>query len=712
MTLRTVSFLLLLLTLGAASAAPLLYPPSPRGPVVDDYHGTPVADPWRWLEDLDAPDTRRWIDAQNGLSLPLLASLPARAEFAERLTALWNTPRMGTPEKVAGRLFFTYNDGSRNQAPLYVQDHPERAARILIDPNGLSADGTVALTQFSVSPDGRWVVYGTAKAGSDWNQFRIRNVETGEDLPETLERIKFSGASWTRDSAGFVYSRYPLVPPRGEGLNQTVFDELAHQKLYYHRLRSPQSEDLLLYERPDQPRWFVNGQVTEDGRWLVISERIGSGNQNSLRVRDLGNPVQPVLQGPLLSVIDTIEGQYEVVGSTGERLLVITDERAPRRQVVSLDPRRPERARWRTLAAQSEDTLESAHLCGGQLVLRTMHHAASRLERVGLDGRRLPRLTLPGLGSIAGLSCGASDPELFFSYTDYARPVAPYRVDLRRGEAEALPGTRTVFDPADFVTEQVFYTSKDGTRIPMFLSHRKGLKPNGRIPTYLHGYGGFDIAKVPVYDPSALAWMERGGLYAVANLRGGGEYGREWHEAGTRARKQNVFDDFAAAAGWLIDRGWTSSKHIGIWGRSNGGLLVGAAVNQHPGLWGAAVATVGVMDMLRFHTFTVGYAWKGDYGSSETREGFDTLIRYSPLHTVKPGTAYPPTLIMTGDHDDRVHPAHSYKYTAALQAAQAGPAPILIRVDRDAGHGAGKPVSKVIEEEADKMAFLWEFVAD
>lgn len=704
MNLRPFLFVALL---ACSDAYAFDYPASARGPVVEDYHGSSVADPYRWLEDLDAPQTRDWVQAQNALTLPFLAALPEREEFRARLTQLWNYERYDVPEQAAGRIFYTRNDGLQNQAVLYVQDRDGAAPRLLLDPNTLSADGTVALTQREVSPNGEWMVYGTAAAGSDWNEFRIRNVASGADQPEVLSRIKFSGASWTRDNQGFFYSRYPDAPA-----GNAVFDELANQKIWYHRLGTPQSQDVLVYELPQQPKWFVEGEVSDDGRYLFISLRTGSGNENALYYQPLGDPAAPKLDAPVRKLIDRYDAQFSVIGNEGAVVYLLTDRDAPRRRVIAIDLRAPQPQNWLTVVPQSADTLDSAELANGQLVLLTLHDATSKLLRYSLDGRRLQDIALPGLGSISALSSAAGDRDLYFGYSSFNTPLTNYRLDLRGGKPEVFQPLKLSFDPADYVTEQVFYTSKDSTRVPMFVSYRKGLKRDGSAHAYLHGYGGFDISKMPTFDASALAWMERGGVYAVANLRGGGEYGKAWHEAGIKQRKQNVFDDFVGAAGYLIDQGYTSSKHLSIWGRSNGGLLVGASVNQHPGLWSAAVATVGVMDMLRFHKFTVGYAWTGDYGSSDDADGFRYLSAYSPLHTVRPGTRYPATLVMTGDHDDRVHPAHSYKYAAELQRAQAGEAPVLIRIDTNAGHGSGKPVAKVIEEEADKLAFMWHYTGD
>ncbi|MDB5972929.1 MAG: prolyl oligopeptidase [Hydrocarboniphaga sp.] len=701
--------------LAAALAAPLAaaaldYPATPRGDVIDLYHGTKIADPYRWLEDLDSAQTTAWVQAQNALSLPFLAALPEREALSKRLTSLWNYERFDVPAKAGGQYFYTRNDGLQNQAVLYVQKGSD-APRELLDPNRLSKDGTIALAEFEPSPDGRWLMYATAAAGSDWNEFRVRDVASGRDSPESLQRIKFSDASWTADSAGFYYSRYP-DPPAALGdksSNRAVFDGLADQKLYYHRVGAQQSEDRLVFEETAHPKWFVEGEVSHDSRYLIITMREGSGDKSRIYVRDLASEQQPA---DIVKLVDNFDDAYDFIGSKGSIAYFTTDREAPRRRVVSIDLSKPQAPEWKPVIAQSADTIAAVKLAGGKLVVLSLHDAASRLSTYTLEGKPAGELKLPGLGAVPEkLQASADDSELLFGYSSFNQPQTPYRADLKSNRVEAFRRLRLAFDPRQYRTEQVFYPSRDGTRIPMFISYKKGLKRNGRARAWLHGYGGFNIPKTPAFDVSALAWMERGGIYAVANLRGGGEYGEDWHLAGTRERKQNVFDDFVAAAGYLVKHDYTAYPRIAIWGRSNGGLLIGASVNQHPQLWGAAVATVGVMDMLRFHKFTVGYAWVGDYGSSDDAEGFDYLSKYSPLHTVTPGTHYPPTLITTGDHDDRVHPAHSFKYAATLQAAQAGVAPVLIRIDTRAGHGGGKPVSKVIEEESDKLAFMWHYTA-
>lgn len=700
-------FILLLTAISLqARADDLVYPPTPTTDAVDDYFGTPVKDPYRWLENLDSRRTREWVDAQNALSLPLLAALPMRQRFADALHTLWNSDSSGVPTVRGGRHFYLLRSPGSNQPLLMVADGSGAKPRVLLDPNSLSSAGTVAISGWYPSPDGQWLAWGSAEAGSDWTRMRIRHVDSGTDLPEVIDRIKFSGASWTADSAGFFYARYP--DPAGGG---AVFDELSQQKLFYHRLRSAPANDRLIYARPSEPQLFLSAQTSDDGRFLFLVTQTSTDDSNQLYFADLGRPDAPQLDAPFIPLVESRDHAYLPVGTVGTQLLLLSNAGAPRRQILRVDLRKPELSQAEVIVAESAEPIQSALLAGGQLVVLRMKDASSRLQRYAVDGRPLAEIALPGLGAIDDLSGRSAAPELYFSFEAFNRPPTVMRVDLAAATpvAQIHAAPKLSFDPERYVTEQVFYRSKDGTRVPMFVSYRRGEVADGRHRVMLHGYGGFDIPKLPAFDRSALAWMEQGGVYAVANLRGGGEYGREWHQAGTKQRKQNVFDDFYAAGLHLQHSGWTAPGRIAIWGRSNGGLLVGASINQHPQFWGAAVATVGVLDMLRYHLFTVGYAWADDYGLSSTPDGFDYLIRYSPLHTVKPGTRYPATLITTGDHDDRVHPAHSYKYAAALQAAQAGSAPILIRVDRDAGHGSGKPLDKYVDEEADKLAFMWHY---
>ena len=715
-------FLLACLALPASAAAPpdtLKYPETPREEVVDDYYGTKVADPYRWLEDTDSKRTAAWVEAQNAVSLPFLKGLPKRAAYHKRLTELWQFERYGVPYRRSGALFYTRNNGLQNQSVLYVQDVGAKDARVLLDPNTLSTDGTVALTQWEVAPDGKRMAYGIAEAGSDWNEFRVLDVATGKPLADSLKRIKFSGISWTKDSKGFFYTRYPDPPKDAKA---GVFDELTNQKVYYHRVGTKQADDVLIHERPDQPKWSVGAEVSDDGRFLWISTGSGTDNRNALHYAYLGDPLNPKLDAKIVALYDRIDWLLDPIGNEQSIVYLLTTHKAPRKRIVAVDLRAPDLKNWAPVVAQGDDPIENAWVAGKQFVVLAMKDASHRLRRYALNGKPLPELAMPGLGSVTStpaeglfLSSDPASPELFYSYTDFSHPPQNQRCDLATGKCEPFQEVKLAFHPDDYTTEQVFFRSKDGTRVPMFVSYKKDFdKKKGPRPTLLYGYGGFDYAQVPSFgrvelSVGALAWMEQGGLYAVANLRGGGEYGEAWHKAGTKEKKQNVFDDFIFAAQYLVDRGYTKRSQIAVHGRSNGGLLVGAVVNQRPDLFAAGVADVGVMDMLRFHKFTIGYAWVDDYGSSDDEKGFKYLYKYSPYHNIKPGTKYPAMLVTTADHDDRVVPGHSFKYIAALQAAQAGDRPVLIRIDVKSGHGAGKPTAKLIDEVADRLAFITEY---
>ncbi len=695
----------------AAPAGPWPYPPAARGEVVEAYHGVPVADPYRWLEDLDSPATQAWVEAQSRLTESVLSQLPQRELLRERLIRLWNYPRFGLPWKTGGHYFFTKNDGLQNQSVLYVQDTLSAEPRVALDPNAFSAAGTVALTALAVSPDGQWLAYGTTTAGSDWNEFRVRNLMTGEETEDLIRWVKFSGLAWTKDSRGFFYSRYPEPP--SEAGNARTFSGLAYQKVYYHRLGTPQAEDVLIAEAPDNPHWFLQAGVTEDGRYAVLTLRRGSSGENLLRCIDLGDPLKPEVRNPIRDLVGEWRAQHAVIGHVDGIFYVETTLDAARKRIVAIDPAKPAPEHWRTVVPESDEVIDSSGIVGGRLVVRSMRDASSRLRIHGLDGALLREVPLPGLGSVSGFRGRADEAELFYEFSSFTTPGVIFRHDLDSGESHAFKLAEGMFDPAAYVTTQVFYTSKDGTRVPMFITHKRGLTLDGTAPTLLHAYGGFNLAQRPAFSVFNHAWLEMGGVYALANVRGGGEYGREWHQAGTRERKQTVFDDYIAAAEWLCAQGYTAPARLVLSGRSNGGLLVGAVLNQRPDLARVAFPAVGVMDMLRFHRFTVGHSWTGDYGSSDEAEGFRYLYAYSPVHNVRAGVAYPAVLVTTADHDDRVHPGHSFKYTAQLQAVAAngpGSLPVLVRIERQAGHGAGKPTAKQIEEAADKLAFAAYFL--
>lgn len=680
----------------AMAETPLTYPSSLQVDHVDDYHGTAVADPYRWLEDPDSPDSRAWIEAQNQLTFEYLQQIPSRETLRDRITQLWDYEKFGTPFKMGDRYFYFKNDGLQNQSILYTLPSLDAEPQLLLDPNGLSEDGTVALSNFAISEDARFMAYGLSSSGSDWQEWQVRSVETGEDLPDHLKWVKFSGAAWSHDHQGFFYSRYdePSADSQFEAVNY-------YQKLYYHRLGTPQADDVLIYDRPDEKEWGFSGSVTDDGRLLIISVWRGTEPKNLLFYKDL-----TVADSPVVELIRDFEAEFNVVEAEGDRLWVQTDLDAPRGRLIAIDLTQPDRDHWQEVIPQAAETLQSMTVLNHQFVATYLKDARSQVQRFALDGTPLGELALPGIGSVGGLGSKRQDTETFYSFTGYTTPTSIYRYDAVTGESQLFRQPTVDFNPEDFTTTQVFYTSADGTQIPMFITHKAGLVLDGNNPTLLYGYGGFGVSLTPSFSPSYLVWMEMGGVYAVPNLRGGGEYGEDWHQAGTKQRKQTVFDDFIAAAEWLIDQGYTRSDKLAIAGGSNGGLLVGACMTQRPELFGAALPAVGVMDMLRFHLFTIGWAWCSEYGSSEHADDFPTLYAYSPLHNLKPGTAYPATLITTADHDDRVVPAHSFKFAAALQAAQGGEAPVLIRIETKAGHGAGKPTAKVIEEIADRYAFL------
>lgn len=672
------------------------YPPAPTSNQADDYHGTMIADPYRPLENSDAPETRAWIQAQNRLTEATLAAVPARAAIRGRLAELWDHPRAGAPWRRGERWFQLRNTGLQDQDVLWAADGPEAVGRVLLDTNTRSAQGTTALAEAVVSESGDLVAYALSDAGSDWRTWRVRHVATGEDLPDVVAWSKFSSAAWTHDDAGFFYCRYP-EPPAGAAYDAPNRD----MELRYHRLGTDPGDDRLVFAVPGEPEWGFDPELSDDGGLLVLTVWRGTDPENRIFVADLAGGVDGARVRPLL---DAADARYELVAAVGRTLYLLTDRDAPLGRLVAVDVDDP--GALREVIPEGVGALERVRLVGGRLVVVRLHDAHHRLALFELDGRPASDVGLPGIGTIVDLAGRADDNEAFLTFATFASPAAVLAVRIADGAIREVGRPSLAWDPADYATEQVFVTSADGTRIPLFLTSRRDVCRSGEVPTLLYGYGGFQIPIGPTFKPEWLAWMERGGLLAVASLRGGGEYGTAWHDAGRLANKQNVFDDFAACARWLAGSGWTKPARIGILGRSNGGLLVGASITQSPELFGAAVAEVGVMDMLRFHQFTIGWGWTSDYGSADDPEQLEWLLGYSPLHNVRPGAAYPATLVTTGDHDDRVVPGHSFKFTAALQAAQAGDAPILVRIDTDAGHGLGKPVGKLVDERADVLAFL------
>ncbi|MEH2114281.1 prolyl oligopeptidase family serine peptidase [Nostoc sp.] len=686
------------------SEKPLTYPSTHKSNQVDDYHGTLVADPYRWLEDPDSEETKTWIEAQNQVTFGYLSEIPAREKIKQRLTKLWDYEKYGIPFKEGEslrdgsteRYFYFKNDGLQNQSVLYTLKTLDDQPKVLLDSNKLSEDGTVALSGLSISEDGRLLAYGLSSSGSDWQEWKVRDVETGEDLQDHLKWIKFSGASWTHDHQGFFYSRYD------EPNEKTQLEDVNYyQKLYYHQLGKPQSEDVLIYHRPDQKEWGFSGDVTEDGHYLIISIWLGTDSKNLVFSKDLTNPNAEVIE-----LINQFEADYSFIDNDDSVFYFRTDLNAPRGKVIAIDTKNSASENWREIIPQSAETLESVGILNNQFVADYLKDAHSQIKIFDLKGEFIREVQLPGLGSAGGFGGKRYDTETFYSFTSFTIPGTIYRYNLVTGKSEVFRQPQVDFNPDDYETKQVFYQSKDGTRVPMFITHKKGIKLDGNNPTYLYAYGGFNASMTPSFSVSLLVWMEIGGVYAIPNIRGGGEYGEEWHQAGIKDKKQNVFDDFIGAAEWLIANKYTKTEKLAIAGGSNGGLLVGACITQRPDLFGAAIPAVGVMDMLRFHKFTIGWAWTSEYGSADNPEEFPALYAYSPLHNIKPNTAYPATLITTADHDDRVVPAHSFKFAAALQAAHTGNTPTLIRIETKAGHGAGKPTAKIIEEAADKWAFL------
>jgi prolyl oligopeptidase len=685
-------------------ASNLLYPKSKVVDQVDDFHGTKILDPFRWLEDVDSQDTKNWVSEQNKLTFDYLESIPARTRFKQQLMKLWNFERYGLPRQYGKTYFYTYNNGLQNQNVLYtassIDDAGLATQKLLLDPNLLSKDGTVALSGYVPSDDGKYLAYGVAESGSDWNVWRIKDVATGQDLSDTIRWVKFSSVAWTSDHLGFFYSRYD--EPKGNEFTGVNY----FQKLYYHRIGTDQSQDVLVYERPDEKEWGFGGSVSDDGKYLAITVWRGTEKKNLFFYAPIADGKIPT-KAQVVELVSEFTADWQFLGNDGERFYFDTDHSAPKHRIVAIDLNAPDPKDWKTLVPETQHSIEGSSLLGDRFLVHYIEDATSTVREYSIDGKPGQEIKIPPLGTVAGLEGKRRTKETFFSFTNYITPPTVVRLDLESLESRTWKSPKLAFDPANYLTERVFYTSKDGTRIPMILSRKKGGDRNGQLPTILYGYGGFNISITPNFSPANLAWMEQGGMYAVANLRGGGEYGRDWHESGMLQNKQKVFDDFIAAAEYLIKENYTSSSKLAISGRSNGGLLVGATMTQRPDLFAVALPAVGVMDMLRFHKFTIGWAWVSEFGSSENPEQFQTLLQYSPLHRLKPGTRYPATLITTGDHDDRVVPGHSYKFAARLQSCQSGTRPTLIRIETSAGHGAGTPVAKLIDTAADTLGFVW-----
>ena len=693
--MRKTVFLAIIINTLTARGDTLSYPDSKPGKTVDTLHHIKVPDPYRWLEDLNSDQTSAWVKAQNSLTDSYLDAIPGRQALENHLTKLWNVERLGVPSFEGGSYFFSKNNGLQNQSVLYSSKSLDLEPTVLLDPNKLSKDGTVALNSYEVSPDGKYLAYSTSASGSDWVEWKVREIPSRKDLSDHLKWSKFSGVSWAKNSKGFYYGRFPTPKDGEEMMAQNI-----HKKIYFHEIGKPQSEDLLVYERPNQPKQGLYAWVTEDGKYLLIQVSQGTDTKNGLFYKDLRNPTSKVIE--LLSDFDA---SYDFVTNLGSKFIIRTDLNAPKQKVISIDINEPLSDRWETIIPESTETLRSVSHIGGLFIANYLKDARTEIRRFKTNGNPLPPVKLPGLGTAAGFGGKSDQTETFYYFTSFTSPGAVYRYDVTRNASTLFKAPETQFNRDHYESRQIFATSRDGTKIPMFIVSKKNLKLDGKNPTLLYAYGGFNISLRPSYSPATIAWLDLGGIYVMANLRGGGEYGEEWHQAGMKLKKQNVFDDFIACAEHLISKKFTSSKKLSIAGGSHGGLLVGACMVQRPELYGACLPAVGVMDMLRFHKFTIGWAWQAEYGKPDDPDDFKNLLKYSPYHNLKPNN-YPATMVITSDHDDRVVPSHSYKFAAALQSSQNGSAPTLIRIESKAGHGAGTPTSKRIEAIVDKYAFL------
>ncbi|MBV9215751.1 MAG: S9 family peptidase [Acidobacteria bacterium] len=672
------------------------YPKPRRADVVDDFHGVKVADPYRWMEDVDSPETRAWIEAENKLTADYFSKIPQREAIKKRLTEIWNYEKVSAPTKVApGFYIYSKNDGLQNQSVLYRSNSVNDPGSVFFDPNKIRADGTAALNGWSFTDDGKYWAYGVSEAGSDRTTWNVMDTVTGRLLPDQLAPNRQGLNAWLKDDSGFYYSGYDPVKPGEELKAATQF-----QKIYFHKMGTPQSADKVVYERPDNGEYFSNASISEDGRWLIINVGKGTENMNMVYFKDLKDGSQTAFT-PL---IENLENNWGFIGNDGSTFYFLTDKDAPRSKVVKINVLGDKK--WVDVIPESKDTLNNVNFLNDLFVLEYLQDAHTAVKIYKTYGKFVRDVVLPGIGTAGGFNGKRSDSETFYSYSSYNAPPTIYRYDMKTGKSTLYRQAKVKFDPAQFEVKEVFYPSKDGTKVPMFITMKKGTKLDGTNPTILYGYGGFNIPSTPAFSVSRIAWLEMGGIYAVACIRGGSEYGKDWWKGGSRLNKQNVFDDFAWAGKWLIANKYTSTPKLAIQGGSNGGLLVGATLNQHPDMFGAAIPQVGVMDMIRFDKFTIGWAWRSDYGDPTNEADFKAMYAYSPYHNAKPGTKYPPTLVMTSDHDDRVFPAHSFKYAAAMQNAQAGDAPILVRIQVRGGHGAGLPTALAIEQQADIYSFL------
>lgn len=670
------------------------YPVTKKTDVVNDYHGVKVADPYRWLEDDNSAETKDWVKAENKVTRQYLDAIPFRNKIRERLEKIWNFPKYGTPHQEGKYIIFSKNDGMQNQSILYIQEGLTGTPRVLLDPNKISNNGTAALGEYAVSNDGKYFAYSVAKAGSDWNDIYVMEVETGKLLTDQIKWVKFSGISWHGD--GFYYSAYD-APKKGEELSK----KNEFHKIYFHKVGTSQDKDQLIYKNDNFPLRNYGATVTNDEQYLIMSETAGTSG-NALYVKNLKKE-----NADFIKVAEGFDFDYGVVENIKGKLLVHTNDGAYRYRLILIDPEKPARENWTTVINEEKNVLQSAVVVGGHIIATYMKDASNKSVLFSIDGKMLHEIATPGIGTISGFTGKPEDKFSFYSFASFTMPTTIFRYDVAKNSSAIFSQPKLDFSTTNFETRQVFYTSKDGTKVPMFIVHKKGLKLDGKNPVYLYGYGGFNISLTPAFSAARMIWLEKGGVLAIPNLRGGGEYGEEWHKAGTLLQKQNVFDDFISAAEYLIKQNYTNSSKLVIAGGSNGGLLVGACMTQRPDLFKVALPAVGVMDMLRFHKFTIGWAWTGDYGSSDDAEQFKYILKYSPLHNLKAGVHYPATLVTTADHDDRVVPAHSFKFAATLQEKHVGENPVLIRIETEAGHGAGKPTSKQIDEWSDVWSFTF-----
>jgi len=699
---RSAAAVVVLASVACSNAAPqpkVAYPQTTKGDVVTDYFGAKVADPYRWMVDVNAKDVADWVAAENKVTSAYFETMTLREPFRKRITALWNYPKTSVPVREGDRYFYSKNSGLEKQAPVYFRASLTEKPTLAIDPNIISPDGSTSLGQWTPSPNGKLIAYGLAEGGADWRTIHVRNLDAEQDMSDDVRWMRFSDISWTKDSKGFFYSRYP-EPPEGKVLEAA----LSGQAVYYHRVGTKQSEDQLIYQRKDLPTWFINGSVTEDGRFLVISMAKGSDNNNRLYFAELGEPMQPNISAAVKPVIEADDAEFSLLGNSGSTFYLRSDRGAPFRKVIAVDARHPAPAGWKTIVPERKEALEDVAVIGGRVVAQYLVDVRSKLAVYGLDGKAQPEITLPGPGTVTGIGGREDEPTIYFQFSSPLYPGTVFSYDPATKKQTPFEAPKPPIDVTQYETTQAFATSKDGTRVPYFMTAKKGLPRDGSNPAMLYGYGGFSVSTLPTYRADVPAWLERGGIWVTASMRGGAEYGEAWHKAGNLERKQNVFDDFIAVAESLIAEKHTSAAKLGIMGGSNGGLLVGAVMQQRPDLFAVALPAVGVMDMLRYDQFTGGRAWVTEYGSASDAAQFAYLIKYSPVQNVKAGTCYPATLVTTADHDDRVVPSHSFKFTAAMQAAQSCEKPILIRIEVMGSHGF-RPTDKLIAERADQWAF-------